>query len=95
VRAQYPYVTFVDTLITCLTVKRLENESLADYSKRFKQHKEGILKQMLGTEFMDYWVGTQPAYKKLIGSNAEIVAKRGKIKDAAFSDLTSYLFIKS
>jgi hypothetical protein len=54
---------------------------------------KGILKQMLGTEFMDYWVGTQPAYKKLTGSNAEIVAKRGKIKDAAFSNLTIYLFI--
>jgi hypothetical protein len=80
VRAQYPYVTFVDTLITCLTVKQLENESLTDYSKRFKQHK-GILKQMLGTEFMDYWVGNQPAYKKLTGSNAETMAKRGKIKD--------------
>jgi hypothetical protein len=93
VRAQYPYVTFVDTLITCLTVKQLENESLTDYSKRFKQHK-GILKQMMGTEFMDYWVGNQPAYKKLTGSNAETMAKCGKIKDAAFSDLTSYLFIK-
>jgi cyclopropane fatty-acyl-phospholipid synthase-like methyltransferase len=39
---------FVDTLITCLTVKQSDNESLADYSKRFKQHK-GILKQMMDT----------------------------------------------
>jgi hypothetical protein len=93
VRAQYPYVTFVDTLITCLTVKQFDTKSLVDYSKWFKQHK-GILKQMMGTKFMDYWVSTQPAYKTLSGSDAATVAKHVKLKDAAFSNLTSYFFIK-
>ena len=38
-RAKYPYTSLTDAVARMLNIKQMENESLIDYVKRFKQAK--------------------------------------------------------
>jgi hypothetical protein len=65
VRAQYPIVTVIDALGRLINVRQLENESLLDYMKRFKQLRDVVTSQM-GTKFLDEHVENQSTYRTAV-----------------------------
>jgi hypothetical protein len=90
-RAQYPYEPVVNVIADILQIRQMSNESLSDYSKRFRQHRD-TLKQMVGTHMLDSWTETLAAYKKL--ENKGDAAGQKAMKDGSFAAFTSFIFIK-
>jgi hypothetical protein len=87
VRAQYPIVTVTDALGRLMNVRQLENESLLDYVKRFKQLRDVVASQM-GTKFLDEFVEHQTLYP------VAVTAKKKTMKTEAYSRWMAYLLLR-
>lgn len=88
VRAQYPLVSMTDALTRLLNMKQFSDETLLDYTKRFKQERD-VAKAQLGTDILDSFVESSEEYKK--ASNA----KQKTLKDVAFEKWMAYLFLRN
>ena len=65
VRAQYPLVSMTEALIRLVNVKQMDNESLLDYVKRFKQLRD-VAKSHLGSKVLDTFVEHSEEYRKAL-----------------------------
>jgi hypothetical protein len=61
VRAQYPYVSLVDSVARLMTIKQ-HDDSLLDYAKRFKQTRD-VMKTYIGASLLDAFVERTEEYK--------------------------------
>ena len=61
VRAKYLYASLTEAVARMLNIKQLENESLIDYAKRFKQARD-IMKSHLGSKVLDQFIENMPEY---------------------------------
>jgi hypothetical protein len=58
-RGKYPYSQITDSFKNFLLTRQMENESLLEYSKRFKQNRD-MLKQQVGTNILDEFIESTP-----------------------------------
>ncbi|MGL5934004.1 MAG: hypothetical protein ACRCZI_00110, partial [Cetobacterium sp.] len=87
VRAQYPYVSLVDSVARLMTIKQYD-DSLLDYAKRFKQTRD-VMKTYIGASLLDAFVERTEEYK----AEQDADAKKTMKKDA-WNRLMAYLFLK-
>jgi hypothetical protein len=88
VRAHYPMASMTEALTRFLNVKQLENESLMDYVKRFKQLRD-VAKSHLGSGLLNKFIEQTEDYQK-----AEQDKTKEALKDGAFSAWCAYLLIR-
>jgi hypothetical protein len=62
VRARYPYASVTESITRFMTCKQLENESLADYVKRFKSNRDRLA-QTMGKDFLKKFVENTMEYQ--------------------------------
>ena len=62
IRAKYPYASLTEALMRTLNIKQLEQESLIDYIKRFKQSRD-VLKSHIGGDILNKFVKNLPEYR--------------------------------
>jgi hypothetical protein len=89
VRAQYPYVTFTETMRAFLWIKQKEDEELSDYTKRFKQQVD-ILKRHTGSKMLHYFIENTQEYKKLSSSTMQT-----DLKDSSFEAWCAYHYMRT
>ncbi|MGL5936506.1 MAG: hypothetical protein ACRCZI_12910, partial [Cetobacterium sp.] len=87
VRAQYPYVSLVDSVARLMTIKQYD-DSLLDYAKRFKQTRD-VMKTYIGAGLLDAFVERTEEYK----DEQDADVKKTMKKDA-WNRLMAYLFLK-
>ena len=63
IRAKYPYASLTEALMRTLNIKQLEQESLIDYMKRFKQSRD-VLKSHIGGDILNKFIETLPEYRQ-------------------------------
>ena len=63
-RDKYPFVLLTDQLERILNTRQDDGESLADYTKRFKQSRDNV-KGSLGAGFLKNFVKTTKEYREL------------------------------
>ena len=63
IRVKYPYTSLTEALMRTLNIKQLEQESLIDYMKRFKQSRD-VLKSHIGGDILNKFVETLPEYRQ-------------------------------
>ena len=88
VRAQYPLISMSDALARLLNARQLDNESLLDYVKRFKQLHD-VVKNQVGTKVLDQFVENQEEYRSLSDPKDQ-----EELKKAAFAKWMAYLLIR-
>ena len=86
-RTKYEYVTLTESFSRILNTKQEDNESLVDYTKRFKQARD-ILHDTVGEEILYTFVETTSEYQKESDTD-----KQDKLKDESFGKWTTYLFL--
>jgi hypothetical protein len=87
VRAQYPYVSLVDSVAWLMTIKQYD-DSLLDYAKRFKQARD-VMKTYIGNGLLDAFVERSEEYIA-----EQDVDKKKELKKDAWNRLMAYLFLK-
>ena len=87
VRAQYPLVSVTEALGRLLNVKQMENESLLDYVKRFKQLRD-VAKSQMGTKILEGFVENQAEYQ------AANQTEKANLQNEAFEKWMPYLLIR-
>ena len=85
----YPMASLTEAVRRVINIKQHENESLLDYSTRFKEARD-VAKAHLGTHPLDHFVENIPAYHALTDDSAKKEAK-----DTAYEMWMSYLFVKN
>ena len=60
-RAKYGYASLTEALVRIITVAQDQDESLLDYTKRFKQSRD-IVKDSLGTDILDKFIMNTKEY---------------------------------
>ena len=88
VRAKYECVQPTDTLVQFLTLKQDHGESLADFSKRFKQAQDN-LRGILGNEIMHNYVQNTDKFK-----NESDTTIQQKMIDNSFNIWCAHVYIE-
>lgn len=86
-KTKYPLGAYVEMCITMFTITQCDYETLAEYTKQFKEHKD-MFKQMVGKDFLEAWVKGTKEFTK--GTATE----KSTIQKDALPRLMSYLLIK-
>jgi hypothetical protein len=87
-RAKYEFVTLTESLRRILDCKQLEDESLVDYTKKFKQARD-IMKDSVGDEILHKFVEKTSAYQAAAGD----AATEQELKAKSFGRWTTYLYL--
>ena len=88
IRAKYPYASLTEALMRTLNIKQLEQESLIDYIKRFKQSRD-VLKSHIGGDILNKFVENLPEYRHSTMSGQQ------EIKSEAFGRWMAYMMIRN
>ena len=88
VRATYHFASISETITRHFNLRQQENESLIDWTKRFKQSAD-VLKSTLGTTFLDDAMENTAAYCDATDDEQQ------EVKDNALEGLNAYLLIKN
>jgi hypothetical protein len=86
-RTKLPLASWVETAQNMITIAQRESESMAEYHKRFKEHKDMFM-QTMGKGFLSDWVTRLPGY------SAADSAGQTKMQAEVVPSLMSYLLIK-
>ena len=90
-RAKYEYVSLTESFVRLIVdTKQDKDESLIDYTKRFKQTKD-ILKQAVGEEFLYKFAERTQEYKDAGGDTTQEDAIRKK----AFNKWMTYVYLRN
>jgi len=84
---RYEMAIILDALTTCLNLKQRENESLIDYTKRFKTARDVLLSHLGGPIILTKYVETMDEYDE----NDQV--KIEKCANAAFAQLMAYTYL--
>ena len=84
IRAKYPYASLTEALMRTLNIKQLEQESLIDYMKRFKQSRD-VLKSHIGGDILNKFVQNLPEYRHSTMSGQQ------EMKSEAFGRWMAYM----
>ena len=88
IRVTYPYASLTEALMRTLHIKQLEQESLLDYMKRFKQSRD-MLKSHIGRDILSKFVENMPEYRQ--GTMSE----QHEMKTEAFGRWMAYMMIRN
>ena len=88
IRAKYPYASLTEALMRTLNIKQLEQESLIDYMKRFKQSRD-VLKSHIGGDILNKFVKNLPEYRQSTMSGQQ------EMKSEAFGRWMAYMMIRN
>ena len=88
IRAKYPYASLTEALMRTLNIKQLEQESLIDYIKRFKQSRD-VLKSHIGGDILNKFVENLPEYRHSTMSGQQA------IKSEAFGRWMAYMMTRN
>ena len=91
-RAKYKYVTLTESLKRILDTKQEDDESLIDYTKRFKQARD-IVKDSMGLDILHNFVESTSEYQKAEADGEEDIKK--KLKVESFGKWTTYLYLQN
>jgi len=89
VRAQYPYVSVTDAIRRVLNMKQMENETLTDYVRRFKEARD-VLLSYVGSGILDGFIEQQDEYK-----NTASAPLKELLKKAAFEKWMALVFLQN
>ena len=88
IRAKYPYASLTEALMRTFNIKQLEQESLIDYMKRFKQSRD-MLKSHIGGDILNKFIENLPEYRQgTMGEQCEM-------KTEAFGRWMAYMMIRN
>jgi hypothetical protein len=93
VKEQDPTWSLIKSLLTGLSIKQQSNESMSDFTKRFKQNCE-FIKQQVGPRFADAWTIRQPEYMALEDDD-QLDTRQEALKAATFPRICASLMIHS
>ena len=88
IRAKYPYASLTEALMRTLNIKQLEQESLIDYMKRFKQSRD-VLKSHIGGDILNKFIENLPEYRQSTMSGQQ------EMKSEAFGRWMAYMMIRN
>ena len=88
IRAKYPYASLTEELMRTLNIKQLEQESLIDYMKRFKQSRD-MLKSHISGDILNKFVENLPEYRQGTMSGQQ------EMKSEAFRRWMAYMMIRN
>ena len=88
-RAKYAYAAITDSLLQLLTARQHEKESVLEFSKRFKGHRD-LIQSQLGDEILHKFTEKQTGYKY-----AASATKQKAMKDASFGEWMGFLLLKN
>jgi hypothetical protein len=83
-----PLASWVETVQNMISIAQRESESMPEYHKRFKEHKD-MFSQTMGNGFLSDWVTRLPGY-----STADTAAQATMQVEVVPSLTMSYLLIK-
>ena len=89
IRAKYPFASLTEAILNMLHIKQLENESLLEYIKRFKQMRD-IAQSHVGTDILDKFIENTCEYQ-----DENDALKQQDMKDGAFDKWMAYLLIRN
>jgi hypothetical protein len=89
VRARYPYASVTESITRFMTCRQVENESLADYVKRFKSNRDGLA-QTMGKDFLEKFIENTREYQ-----DEPDVDKRKEMYKAAYPRWTAYMLMNN
>jgi hypothetical protein len=89
VRARHPCTSVTESITRFMICKQLENESLADYVKRFKSNHDGLA-QTMGKDFLKKFIENTREYQ-----DAPNVDKQNEMYKAAYPRWTAYMLVKN
>jgi hypothetical protein len=62
IRTKYPMVSLVEIQTNMLSIAQRETETMAEYHKRFKEHKDMMFMQVSGKTYLHEWTKTLAGY---------------------------------
>ena len=89
VRGKYPFGQVTDSIRNFVLTKQMDNESLLDYAKRFKENRD-VLKSQIGTNLLDEFAESTAEYKATSSS-----LEKQNLKACAFNRWAAYILIKN
>jgi hypothetical protein len=63
---RYPFLAVIETISRMLNLRQREDEDLIAYTTRFKTQRD-IMREQIGTEFLDKFIESSQEYKDLMG----------------------------
>ena len=90
IRGRYPFACQHDDLLRLAKARQYEDESLADYIKRFKQLRD-VYKRGVGKHTFDGWVTTTEEYKQMEEDHDN--AGKKELKDTTFEKWCTYALV--
>jgi len=88
IREKYPFASVTEAISRLINFKQQDNESLLDYTNRFKQARD-VLKSHIGTHFLELFIKNQSTYKSASST------KQTEMISEAWDKWLAYLLIKS
>jgi hypothetical protein len=89
VRARYPYASVTEAMTRFMTCRQLENESLADYVKRFKSCRDSMAQNM-GKDFVKEFVKNRKQYADETNTDKQDAMLKG-----LYAQWTVYMLMKN
>ncbi len=86
-KSKYSFAVFTKQLERLLAIRQEDGESLTEYVKRFKQHRDNM-KELIGSTFLDKFIKNTEEYQ------VSDTAGKKKLKDEGFTSWTSFLLLK-
>ena len=85
-RSQKPMLSAIQAMIKLCTYKQADNQSLSEYLKSFKEHRD-VFKTQLGDIMFNYFIEQQPGYDGLSDNEKE------DLKNSTFDEGMGVLFL--
>jgi hypothetical protein len=89
VRARYLYASVTEAMTRFMTCRQLENETLADYVKRFKGNQDSMAQNM-GKDFLKDFVKNTKQYTDETDTD-----KQDKMQKGSYAQWTAYMLMKN
>ena len=93
IKEQDPMWSLIKSLIKSMSITQQDNETMTEYTKRFKQNRD-FMKGLIGGRLVDHWVESQPEYIALAGTATQ-VQDQEEMKETTFARMSASLMMHS